>query len=60
MSEASGSYLSAIRAEIRAGRESWPEGLDIQLDIVTANDINKYLGFKILEYEVEDMKDEDM
>jgi hypothetical protein len=60
MSEASGSHSSAIRAEIRAGRESWLEGLDTQLDTVTANDINKYFGFKILKYEVEDVKDKDM
>ena len=60
MSEVSGSHSLAIRAKIRAGRELWPEGLNTQLDIVTANDINKYLGFKILEYEVEDVKDKDM
>ena len=46
-----------IRAQVDVGQEKWPKGIDLQSDETTIKDINKFVKFKILEYEAYDLKD---
>jgi len=46
-----------IRAQVNAGQEKWPKGINLQSDETTIKDINKFVKFKILEYEACNLKD---
>ena len=47
-----------IRAQVDAGQEKWPKGIDLQSDETTTKDIDEFVKFKILEYEAYDLKDD--
>jgi len=46
-----------IRAQVNAGQERWPKGINLQSDETTTKDINKFIKFKILEYKAYNLKD---
>jgi len=46
-----------IRAQVNAGQEKWPKGINLQSDETTIKDINKFMKFKILKYKAYNLKD---
>jgi len=49
--------MSDIRAQVNAGQEKWPKGINLQSNKTTTKDINEFVKFKILEYKAYDLKD---
>jgi hypothetical protein len=49
-----------LAAKIKEGRSRWGGGFDTQDDNVTINEINEFVEFKILEYEIEVFRDVDL
>jgi len=49
-----------IRAQVDAGQEKWPKGINLQSDKTTIKDINKFIKFKILEYKAYNLKDDEL
>ena len=52
--------MSDIRAQVNIGQEKWPKGINLQSDKTTIKDINKFVKFKILEYKVYNLKDDEL
>ena len=52
--------ISDIRVQVDAGQKKWGKGIDLQSNKTTTKDINKFVKFKILEYEAYDFKDNKM
>ena len=49
-----------IRAQVDAGQEKWPKGINLQSDKTTIKDIDKFVKFKILKYKAYDFKDNEL
>ena len=52
--------MTDISQQVREGQKKWSKGINIDPDDINIADINDFIQFKILEYEVYDFKDSEM
>jgi len=49
-----------IRAQVNEGQDRWSEGINIQSDNVDKKEIKDFIEFKLLEYEIYKLKDDNL
>ena len=52
--------MTDIRQQVREGQKKWGRGIDVDSDDIDIIDINDFIQFKTLEYEVYDFKDDEL
>src|SRR6266516_285391 len=52
--------MADIKAQVEAGQKKWGKGIDAQSNDIDTEDINDFVKFKTLEYEVYDFKDDEL
>ena len=51
---------ATTREQISKGRRRWSEGINAQSEDINIEELNKFIEYKLLEYDTYNMKDDDL
>jgi len=52
--------MTDAKEQVKEGQKRWGKGIDAQSDHIDTEEIDEFVQFKTLEYEVYDFKDDDL